>query len=343
MRSQQTWLMAAAGVAFRAALVTFAIVAPAAAADAPAEVRDLFARGRDSRARGDCASAVAFFRQAYHEYRAGLGSLRNLAECEETIGHYAAARRDWLQLAHALTGNREPKYADWLADAEQGAARMAPKVAALTIDLEVITAQGQVAAPVDAEVTINGERLEPDQLGATVEWDPGHYVVQAGTSGRPQQERTVDLKPGDSKHLIMLVAARSPTELASGRSPLLETPTQKAERVSGWVAAGVGGASLVGAGVAWLLRQQALDDLDRECPNQMCQVPNDPQLEAQKRASWQAIHDRGASAATAANVLGLVGLAGAAAATVLFATRYSSSGGAALIVSPAAVSAVGRF
>ncbi|MDP9148737.1 MAG: hypothetical protein M3O36_02155 [Myxococcota bacterium] len=342
---QKSPLRAGVGFALGAAIAAYAFVAaPASAADAPPEVRDLFARGRDLRARGDCASAVPLFRQAYNEYRPGLGSLRNLAECEESLGHFAPARRAWLDLNQALRGNHEPKYADWLADAEQGAARIAHRVASLTVDVQVVTTQGQIAAPTDAEVTINGERLAQDQFGAVVEWDPGHYVVRAGTEGRPQEERAVDLKAGDSKLLTMRVVARPATQLAAWQaSSPAETPTQKAERVSAWVAAGVGGASLVGAGVAWFMRDQAVSDLDQECPNHMCQISNDPQLGGQKLARVQSIRDRGDSATTAAAVFGVVGLAGAAVATVLFATRYSSAGGAALIVSPASVSAVGSF
>jgi hypothetical protein len=60
-------------------------------ADPPAEAKELFAHGRESRLRGDCAGAIPLFQKAADVYPAGLGSLRNIAECEETLGRYAAA------------------------------------------------------------------------------------------------------------------------------------------------------------------------------------------------------------------------------------------------------------
>jgi hypothetical protein len=95
-----------------------------ARADGLGEAQDLFARGRELRLRGDCANAVPLFRRAFDVYPAGLGGLRNLAECEESLGHLASARRAWLDLKRALLANRDPKYSGWVADAEQGAERL---------------------------------------------------------------------------------------------------------------------------------------------------------------------------------------------------------------------------
>ncbi len=80
-----------------ALLVLFSLaLARPARADDEADAKDLFERGRTLRASGDCASAAPLFRRAYAAYPAGLGSLRNLAECEESLGKWASARRSWL-------------------------------------------------------------------------------------------------------------------------------------------------------------------------------------------------------------------------------------------------------
>ncbi len=80
-----------------------------ARADGLADAEDLFRRGRDLRLRGDCASAVPLFKQAFEVYPAGLGSLRNFAECEELLGHLASARQAWLDLRRALLADDDPK------------------------------------------------------------------------------------------------------------------------------------------------------------------------------------------------------------------------------------------
>ena len=83
-------------------IVAASLVAPRVRADPP-EAKDLFAQARGLRLQGQCASALPLFRRAYEVYPAGLGSLRNIAECEEEVGHFASARRAWLDLQRALS------------------------------------------------------------------------------------------------------------------------------------------------------------------------------------------------------------------------------------------------
>lgn len=186
----------------------------------------------------------------------------------------------------------------------------------------------------------------PDQFSVEVERDPGHYVVRAGSRGRNQEERAVDLAAGDSKRVAMRVVVEtalsarsrfsSPPGGAGAEARGTPARTRHAELVAAWIATGIGAASLVGAGVAWLVQQGALDDLTRECPQpSMCS--------RSQMAAVQATRDEGVSATTASRVLGVVGLVGVATGVVLFATRSSSSDGAALVISPTGVSAVGRF
>src|SRR5438270_653590 len=71
--------------------------APIVRADAESDAKDLFARAHAMRKSGDCGGAVPLFRKAYAIYPKGLGSLRNIAECEEQIGHPASSRRAMLR------------------------------------------------------------------------------------------------------------------------------------------------------------------------------------------------------------------------------------------------------
>jgi hypothetical protein len=78
------------------------LAAPGVRAD-PLDAKDMFAQARGLPLQGQCARSLPLFRRAYAMYPAGLGSLRNIAECEEELGHFASARRAWLDLQLALS------------------------------------------------------------------------------------------------------------------------------------------------------------------------------------------------------------------------------------------------
>lgn len=110
------------------------LVARPAAADVAAEAKESFDSARTLRLQGDCASAIPLFRKAFELYPVALGSLRNLAECEEALGNLTSAQRAWMVLGRALKTNPNPNYEGWEEDADQGTARTAAKLAALDID-----------------------------------------------------------------------------------------------------------------------------------------------------------------------------------------------------------------
>src|ERR1700689_3739514 len=86
------------------------VLAPAhARADAESDAKDLFERGRQLRANGDCAGASPLFEKAYALFPSALGPLRNAAECEESTGRWATARRSWLELKRAMITSKDPK------------------------------------------------------------------------------------------------------------------------------------------------------------------------------------------------------------------------------------------
>jgi hypothetical protein len=314
--------------AFLAGVTAAFLVFPSAAlADAVADGKDLFARGRQLRNAGDCADAVPVFRKAYDLYPAGLGSLRNIAECNESLGRFAAAKRAWLDLKHALAERDEPRYAGWSQDATEAASRLAERVATLIIDLRVAPATGDMAS--DVEVTLNGETLAPGLIGTPLERDPGRYVIRAtGPRLQSASEITIELLANEHRRIPLPVVLTPEPLRVRGTSE-----NSHLRRPAAWVAIGIGTAALIGAGVSWAVRQSALDDLEKKCgPNY---TRCDPSLAE--------TDSRGRTATTIANVLVAVGIAGVAGGTVLLATTPSSPMQAALLVSPTAVSALGRF
>jgi hypothetical protein len=313
------------------------IAEPASGADAPpAEAASLFAQGRALRLHGDCANALTLFRRAYALYPAGLGSLRNAAECEAELGHLAAARRSWLDLQRSLLTSEDSKYEGWGQDAAQAAAQLGPRLVRLTIEVRALGATGQPAAVNDIQVLLNGERLDRNFIDKPLELDPGHYVVvPVDAGGRPvAQERALDLAPGEDTRIELRAVVPSPSDHVTARP----SPSRAAPPVATWIAAGVGAASFLGAGIAELERQAALRDrraLLGQCPAGSAIVTCDAH-------EVQSINDRGNTAATWVNVLLTAGAVSVAGGIVLYAIHWRPRR-TALVVSPSAFAVSGEF
>jgi hypothetical protein len=314
----------------------------------PARAKELFEHGRDLRGRGDCADALPLFQKAYALYPAGLGSLRNAAACQEALGRTASARAAWLELRRALGTNSDPKYAGWAEDADRASTRLAPLVAALTIDLslvETVGGPGRAVGPADGvDVTIDGQALAREQLGAPIEHDPGTVVVRAvGAAGATPDEASVALAPGESKHVTLRITVASATP-----APAVEAPASASEsdgsataasplRRDAWIALGVGAAGLAGALVSFSFRQSALGDLAVNCPTYASGT-----CDASKETLVSSDLNRGRTASTMLNVFGAVGIAGAVAGVALFTLSVPSRKTAVLLL-PNGVSAAGTF
>jgi hypothetical protein len=355
----KSWSLLAFAVVGAAAVSVLA-AASEAHADPMADAKDLFTRGRELRTQGDCANAVAMFRKAYDLYPAALGSLRNLAECQESLGRYASARRAWVDLKRALLTNADRKYEGWDRDAEQAAARLAPMLATLTIEIVAVTPRGE-AAPADAiEATLDGERLAPAQMGTPLERDPGRHVVRiAGERVSQPQERTFELASGDAERLSFRVVVRDRVEPATLPPESAAAPSPGADRADtgsaarrhppkretgsdgrrtwGWVALGVGAAGIAGAGISLAVRQAALADLN---------APGACESHQDCSPTLASTVSRGQTASTLVTVFSILGGVGLAGGIVLLATSGGhSSAVASLVVVPGGggVGAAGSF
>jgi len=300
------------------------LLVPARAhANPVSDAKDLFTRGRELRTQGDCVNAVGVFRKAYELYPEGLGSLRNLAECEESLGHFASSRRAWLDLSRALLTFPDKKYEGWDKDATDAAARLAPKLATLSIDVTLVGPGGEPVRAGGTEITLDGEKMAASLMGTPLERDPGRHVVRVtGARVVEPAERAVDLAAGDVKRVALRVvitpdASVQPEAPAATPLPATAPPpgdddaehARTTKRTLAWAAIGVGAAGLVGAGISLGIRQSALDSVNGPCPTHSgC----DPAL--------QSTVNRGQVASTAFDVLGVIGLLGAGSGVVLLAT-----------------------
>jgi hypothetical protein len=340
----------AAGVAPRVAHAD-----PVPGAGGAESAKELFEHARDLRAHGNCADALPLFQKAYSLYPAGLGSLRNVAICDEALGRPTSARSAWLELRRALTGNNDPKYAGWTDDADRAAARLSPQVATVIVDVVVVASPadpGRPAGPADGiDVTIDGRALGRDQLGGAIERDPGKVVVRAvGAPGVTPEETTATLAAGETRHLALRVTiASTGTATTTGASPAPDsqlalspsppTTRRSALRTGAWAAFGVGAAGLLGTVISFSMRQSALGSLATDCPS-YATMPCDPT----KQSTVTSDVNQGRTASTLINVFGAIGLAGAATGVVLYTLSARDSGNkTGLVVTPTGLGAVGVF
>ncbi len=324
--------------------VAVSLSASVARADDASEARDLFERGRELRARGDCAGALPLLQKAYALYPAGLGSLRNIAVCQELVGHFVSARDAWTELQRALAGDTSAKYAGWVEDADREIAKLTPKLAWLATDLHVVTRSGQPTTDDAVEVTVDGQPLPKDRLGTPMAHDPGTHVARAaGPRVEQPDELSTTLQPGDTVRVTLKVTVNSPgAPPAVEAAPALATSepsTGGSSRVTtaGWVVIGVGVASLAGAAASLIERQAALADMNNTCGNQpgACH----PQHAQDAVDEW----NRGRTASTLLTVFGVAGLVGVAGGTALVLSGRPHQPQAALSFGPTGVVATGSF
>jgi hypothetical protein len=185
-------------------------------------------------------------------------------------------------------------------------------------------------------------------FGVAVEREPGRHVIRwlGDRSGRENQ-RVIDLGVGEKQQIV--IPLDSPDSAVAAEPPRTSTPTSgsRALRVAGWSALGLGGAGLLGAGVALIAWQHDYDELppcaSTGCPDSMM-------------ASVKPTVANGHTAATLFNVFGAVGLGGVVMGATLLAigsprpakpavsasSRVAGSG-VVIVLAPNALEAQGRF
>jgi hypothetical protein len=285
------------------------------------DAKTFFAEGRRLRMAGDCVNSIVSFRRALEIYPEGLGSLRNIAECEEQIGQYASARIDWWALRRAALQSNEAKYQGWEKDAEAGYNRLNNKVGKLTVKIE-----GERLERV--RIIVDGKPLDPRLYGVPLERDLGPHNIEATYGGASPLVVKRDLKEGGDEVVMLSIpslsaAANEVDSTTKAHAPpgSLGTVDRGATyRTVGFVSLGIGAASLVGGAIALGIRQSALSDLNGKCaaPYQNCP------------SSVRSIASRGTAAATADEVLFTIGAVGAVAGVSFLIAGYrlkSSSSG----------------
>jgi hypothetical protein len=227
--------------------------------DHKATAEALFNKGRDAAKRGDLATACAAFEES-ERLDPAPGTMFNLGDCEEKLGHLAAAWQ-WFQEASLK-----------LPASDKRRPLVESRVAALKVRLPMLAIQLAPDAPEGTTVTRDAIELRQASLGASLPLDPGTHQVVVSAPGYSERRFVVEIKEGEQKQLVVgpgpavkpapVAAAAAPVvpPRAPEKPPAATRPTDPAKparadtKTLGYVVGGIGvagiGTALVLGGVA---------------------------------------------------------------------------------------------
>lgn len=159
---------------------------------ASAQAAELFDEGRALAARQDYGGACPKFIDSV-KLEPKVGSLLNLADCEEHLGQLVAARGHWQDAASLARSVND----DRAAVAQQRFAALDPRVAKLTVVLANPDMTGAL------RVTRDGVELGAGSLGASLPLDPGTHTVVVSGPGYEVRTYSVTLGEGETRRVTV--------------------------------------------------------------------------------------------------------------------------------------------
>lgn len=204
---------------------------------APTHADKLFDEGRDAATRGDYAAACKAFDESLH-YDYAVGTLINLGDCQEHLGHPAMAL-EYYEKAFArlsVTDDRMPLVQGRIDGLERRSAR-----------IEVRLGEG---APAETRITLDGEVLPPKKLATAQIVTAGNHVVIATAVGFRGSRQGISLREGEARTIKAWPGPPLETAVPTFVDTPPDTEAQRREskarrmRVIGYTSVVVGVASL---------------------------------------------------------------------------------------------------
>jgi hypothetical protein len=227
-------------------------------ASAAAAAKAKFEEGQAAAEKGDFQSARALFLSS-KDLLATVGTLLNLADCEEHLGMVASARQHYLDAKTMMkAGDKRIGFAD------ERARALEPRLPALRVDL---TAE----APPGTVVRLDARELPASSLGTDMPLDPGDHAVVVSAPGRPDRSYGVKLVEKQRQALAVEPGAK-PAAAASSTPAADIAPPQGAGgggstlRTLGFIAGGAGLIGLAFGTVTGVLAVQKKSEVEKACP-----------------------------------------------------------------------------
>ncbi|MEZ4221959.1 MAG: hypothetical protein R3B13_13585 [Polyangiaceae bacterium] len=287
-----------------------ASVAPSAQAapdkKALSQARKKFQRATELEQAGNFTSALTLFREV-GEVKMTPQVRFHIAFCEAKLGKLVAALGGY-ELAMSEAASVGPGFEKEVSAAIDDLKAAIPKL---------VLKRGEGAAA--ASVELDGVALGEASIEKEMPVDPGPHLIEAKLGNQVLFSETVKLAEGETRAVDIVVQrdAVPPPETTATPSPetTSDTSTESPSRLAPILIGSVGIAALAASGVFYVLRNDAINELDDACgPNR----DNCP-------ASSEGTYDDAKRYNTFSQVALGVGIVGLATATTLWLTAGSPS------------------
>jgi hypothetical protein len=231
--------------------------APSAAEKAEAEA--LFQDGKKLMGQKRFPEACAKFEASQKLDPAG-GTLLNLALCHEAEGRLATA---WVEFGDALSQAKQDKKNDRIKIAREHLEKLEPRLPRLVVKL----AGG---APPGLVVERDGVAMSSASFGTAIPVDPGERRVRASAPGFLPVEERISVAEGETQTLTLPELSPEPqpeVPAASSAPPPPPPPPPSNRKTFGYIAGGVGVASLAVGAFFGFRTLSKKSESDKECPS----------------------------------------------------------------------------
>lgn len=179
-----------------------------------------------------------------------VGTVMNLAVCEEKRGHLARSWERWQQ-ALGLLDENDDRVSYALMQIESVEARLA-----------YLTIRPEEGAPSGLTVRRDDVPLGGAGLGQELPVDPGEHVVVAQSPGHEPRKYKLSLTVGERKELLVTAGDAVRDEGSAGAG--------NARKTAGIVALGVGALGLGIAATTGVLLPSQHKKVEQDCPSKSC-------------------------------------------------------------------------
>jgi tetratricopeptide (TPR) repeat protein len=218
--------------------------------DAVKLAREQFNQALALQTGGDWAGALALLKEVA-AVRSTPQVRFNIAICEERLGRLVAALGDYELAASDAQAEKS----------DQVEQEVDTRLAALKARVPRVVVQRGEGADA-ATISLDGVPLGDSVLNIPLSADPGPHVVEAKALGFLPFKQAFRVAEQQTATILVNLQAE-PT----AAPPVVATPVHPSQtlRTAGFIVGGAGIASLLGSGAMFLLRHNAISDLDKQC------------------------------------------------------------------------------
>lgn len=236
--------------------------------------RDLAGQGAEAFQAGKLEEALGLFQRAQALVNAPTISIF-VARSLQRLGRWVEAAEEFRRCAaHPVDDASPPPFADATRDAKAELDALLPQIPRISIVTQPTTKEDS-----SIRVIMDGSPLAPAMIGVEFPVNPGGHDVSATNSAGAKASELIDSIAGRSNRITLRLVLPSSKAAARNSAPVhLSTPAPAVDttggggtqRLLGYVALGVGGASLAVGVITGSMATSRHSEASRECPDFKC-------------------------------------------------------------------------